>query len=202
MKTVDIRLKTEEKELLASLIGRTMDSFICDEVDVAPYALEMVAFYVEGQPYMIENLWEVVDHFSEMEDVAVVSAKKVQPEEIYPRTEDLALVTTPIEQKITDIKIYEDRQYMTEDGIDLYENIFTKAILFELEHTQIKVMQTIWFSEFMEVERGAHAGERIVSADHEYADDPEIDENGRTWRAERTIVSLKEEFSDLIYRSS
>ena len=187
MNIVDTKLHAEEKTALASMVGRRLDKYRCDEFHFSPSVYQMVAVYVDGTPYAIENTTEVLDYFGDIDDVAVISIKQASPAEVASHVVGGTLVSTPINQVIQDIRIYEDTQVMSDGEQDLYSYSYTKAIVFVLPDRQLVFEKDVWFSEDIFVYRGPNAEAKIA------APEDDLEESTRhTLHAEREVVSLKE----------
>lgn len=187
MTITDIRLAKNEKSLLASMIGKTLDELAHDKY-IAKHATYMSAWLVvEGDVYEIHCEVEACDYFGDVDDVAVVSVRSSQKENVCSRLVGHALSTEKIARTIQDIKVVEDTQEMLEGDEAVHELSFTAAIIFELDKTKLMFEFGPWFSEDIGIKRGPRADRMLPAAIEN------VPQEAREWyRVNRKTISMRE----------
>lgn len=185
MKQIDTRMSTEEKVILASMVGKTFSKYRCDEFHFRPAVYQAVGVYIDNQAFSIENETQVLDYYGAQEDVGVISIKSVRPDEVVSHIVNGTQVDTPIGQVIQDIRIVEDTHIMSKGNEDLYEFGYTKAIVFVLSDRQVVFEKDVWFSEDIFIYRGSDAESKITPVEDDLESSEEFN-----FRAKRNVTSL------------
>lgn len=187
MAATDTRLSSEEKALLASMIGKSLDELVHDNYVINPSSYMSVWVVVDGAVYELHRETEVIDRFGSKDDVAVTRLRRSERESMRTHIVGRKLVTEKIGRLIEDIKVVEDTQIMTKDMDAGGTFIFTSAVIFELEGTEIVLEPDTWFSEDIFIERGPGASKRLPDAIEDIA------KPARKYTvATRRVISLRE----------
>lgn len=129
---------------------------------------------------------EPLDYFGEADDVAVVSVRAAQREDVRSHLVGHRIVADRIARKIIDVKLVEDTQEMIGAGGIEHSFAFTSAIIFELDGTKLMFEFGPWFSEDICIKRGPYVDKKIPAAIEA------IPEEDREWYCvRREIVSLR-----------
>lgn len=185
MKTTSTRLSAASLETLAGMVGQKFEKYRCDEFKFAPAVYQIVGLFVGGQTYALLNETKELDYFGDIDDVAVMSVKAADKNEIRSHLVDGKQVDTPINQTIQDIIVFTDTEYMSKDGEDLYCYDFTAAIVIVLSDRQVVFERDCWFSEDIVIYRGPDAMGKIRSAEENASSSKTLDV-----RMEREILHL------------
>lgn len=180
-------MSSEEKALLASMIGKSLDELVHDNYVINPSSYMSVWVVVDGAVYELHRETEVIDRFGSKDDVAVTRLRQSRRESMRTHIVGRKLVTEKIGRLIEDIKVVEDTQIMTKDMDAGGTFIFTSAVIFELEGTEIVLEPDTWFSEDIFIERGPGASKRLPDAIEDIA------KPARKYMvATRRVISLRE----------
>ena len=189
----DARISEEGKSLLAAMVGKTLDSCQYDVPFRVGTAYNLVCLEVEGTCYCIANTLEYLGLWGEKEEVSVVSVHLGGLEDVGGKL-GIAEWSAPVKRHeeafgrmIRDVLVYEDELIEFRDGVDLHSIVYTRAIVFDLEGTQLVIGMGDFFDEALFIARGPGAEHGIPEAMAYVYED----ERGRE-RAERTVTSLKE----------
>ena len=196
MKT-DARIAKEGKALLASTIGKTLDSCQYGTFLRTDAAYGIVSLEIGKSLYRIANTLEYLDFWGEKEEVSVVSVHEGRPVDMDDKPVLIGWSAAPnhhketFGRKIRDVLVYEDELIEFEDGKSLHSIVSTRAIVFDLEGTQLVLRMGDCFDETIFVERGPGAARKIPEV-MAYVYEDERDHE----RAERTVTSLREWVAD------
>lgn len=185
MNITDTRMSAEEIDLLASMVGQTLEKYSCDEFVFSPAVYQIVGLHVSGRTLVLLNETQELDYFGSVDDVAVIHVQEADSGEIRSHIDGGTLVDTPIDQPIEDIVIVSDTEYMSKEGEDLYRYDFTAAIAFVLPDRQVVFERDCWFSEDFLVYRGPDALRRIKTPEENASKSNTLDV-----RMQREIVHL------------
>ena len=185
MNITDTLMSAEEINLLADMVGKTFESYSCDEFVFSPAVYQIVGLHVGGRAFVLLNEMQENDYFGEGDDVPVINAKEAAPDEIRSHVVGGMLVDTPIDQVIEDIIVFEDTEYMSKDGEDPYRYNFTAAIVFVLFDRQVVFERDCWFSEDFLIYRGPDALQKIKTANENASGSNTLDV-----RMERGVLHL------------
>ena len=186
MAFTDTRLSGSEKSLLAGMVGKTLEELVHDEYTVNHTTYMSAWLAIDGNVYDVHCEVEPLDYFGDVDDVAVVSIRTAERDDVRSHLMGRRLVTDRIARKITDVKLIEDTQEMLEGDEVEHTFSFTSAIIFELDGTKLMFEFGPWFSEDIGIERGPQADKKLPAAIEA------IPEEDRKWyRVSREIVSLQ-----------
>lgn len=189
MEMTDTLLDVGERRLLAGMIGKSLDSFACDDSVFAPTTFKSAWIKVDGKPYEIRNELQSLPYFGVAEDIGVMSVRVCEPGDAKSHLVGQKLAVRKLGRLIDDVLLYEDTHTLARGGVDVSSYSFTAAIVFQLEGTEIVFEKGIPFEEDIDVYRGPGAHAKIYTP-QEMLEEPETGEY--VYRAEREVVSLKE----------
>ena len=171
MAFTDTRLSGSEKSLLAGMVGKTLEELVHDEYTVNHTTYMSAWLAIDGNVYDVHCEVEPLDYFGDVDDVAVVSIRTAERDDVRSHLVGRRLVTDRIARKITEVE---------------HTFSFTSAIIFELDGTKLMFEFGPWFSEDIGIERGPQADKKLPAAIEA------IPEEDRKWyRVSREIVSLQ-----------
>ena len=188
MIVADTRFNADEKSVLASLIGKTLEKYRHDEVldpEHGEDAWGIIGLYADGDAYALTNVRELYNVLGDEDDTPVVHLAKVSSDEIRSHLVGVQQKDWVVGETIKDILLYEDTQIMQEDCADAYKYAFTSAIVFQFERSQLVFEPEGWIMEIFLIHKGQHAEEEIQAAIDGI---PEGDRD--RVRVERKITSL------------
>ncbi len=162
MKTIDIRLKSDEVSKLRSMIGKELSSYMHDEFQYTQSSSQVVEVVVGEEIYYIYSFTEEQDYFGTPEDVAVwnVSNEKL------PIVDKKTFVRTPVNETIKGITLVQENQRVFNDAGQTYDVWLTRGIVFDLGERQVAFEKDIWFSEEIIVHRGYELASRFSSTEN------------------------------------
>lgn len=173
--------------MFAGMIGKSLDELIHDNHVINPSSYMSVWIVVDGAVYELHREIEIVERFGGKDDVAVTSLQQSERENIRTHIAGRKLVTEKIGRLIEDIKVVEDTQVMARDTGEGGTFIFTAAIVFEFDGTELVLEPDTWFSEDIFIERGPGASRKLPEAVEDIA------KPARKYTvATREVVSLRE----------
>ena len=187
MAITDTRFTSEEKALLASLIGRRFEKYRVDEriSDDDATAFGVVGLFVDGHIFALSAKQEAREFFESREDIAVVSFSESDAAGIGAHLIGVKQVDRTVGMPIEDVLLYEDRHALKFDGETAFEYLWTSAIVFKLPHTEVVIEPDGWIMESFTVTRGPGASKSIRPADSDIDDEAQ----GHV-EASRRITSL------------
>ena len=185
MKTVDVCIGQEERNILASIVGKEFTKYRCDKILFRPAVYQAVGVFFDGLILSIENEAQALDYYGVTEDVGVMRVRQVGPDDVVSRIVDGQQIDTPIKQVVQDVKVIDDTHYMEMGNETLYKFSYTKAIVFVLPDRQVVFEKDIWFSEDILIYRGTEAESKIMDVDFEVEESDQY-----SFRAERDVSNL------------
>lgn len=189
MQTTDTRLTTAEKLILAGMIGKKLDCFSHDRYLSKSVTYQSAWICVEGHDYEIRNEEQQLVYLGDMDSVAVIGIREVEPTDVHSGIVGRKLDTEQVGKVIDDVLVYEDVHTCATDGVDTDEYTFTAAIVFVLQATELVFMKHIYFSEDISIFRGPGARKNV------YVPEVMLEESAPpryVHRASREVVSLRE----------
>ena len=152
MKILDFRFDTG---MIQSWIGRMFSKYKCDAFEFTNSVTQIVGLYIGGDVYALTNVQEPVDYFGTAEDMAVSKLLVSADDRIKSAFKDTKMISTPVESEITSVKLVNECQKMSINGIPEYEVWFTRAIIIEAGGREISFEKdTVPFSEEITIRRG------------------------------------------------
>lgn len=162
MKSVDMRF---DSDLIQSWIGKKFHQYKCDSFDFTNSVTQIVGLYIGDAVYALTNVQEKVDYFGVTEEMAVAKLSPSEDAMIQSAFKDVEMITTPVNEEITSIKMVNEQQTMAVHGERAYEIWLTRAIIFEVGGREISFEKDIVpFSEEINIQRGYDLVEKL--SDH------------------------------------
>ncbi|MBO4604234.1 MAG: hypothetical protein J5657_02900 [Clostridiales bacterium] len=159
MKSIDIRLKSEEVSILHSMIGKELTACLHDEFQYTQSSSQVVEIIVGDKIYFIYSFTEALDYFGTPEDVAVWNVS----DEKLPIIDKKAFVRTPVNETINGITLIQENQRVFKNDVQVYDVWLTRGIVFDIGERQIAFEKDIWFSEEIIVHRGYDLADHFSS---------------------------------------
>jgi len=150
MKTIDIRLKQSEVNLLCSMIGKNLIAIMHDEFRFTPTSSQVVEMVTENDSSYLYSFTECHDYYGKKEDVAVWSLSDTK----LPIIDRKSFVRTPVNEVVKGITLIQENQRMFEKGEQTYDVWLTRGIIIDVGDRQIAFEKDVWFSEEIIVHRG------------------------------------------------
>lgn len=166
MKTIDIRLKSDEVSKLRSMIGKELSAYLHDKFQYAQSSSQVVEVVVGDKKYYIYSFTEEQDYFGTPEDVAVWSVTDEKLSIVDKKT----FVRTPVNETIKGITLIQENQRVFNDGGQTYDVWLTRGMVFDLGERQVAFEKDVWFSEEIIVHHGYDLSSRFSSTDN-FGDD-------------------------------
>ena len=161
MKTIDIRLTSDEVSILRSMIGKELSAYMHDEFLYTQSSSQVVEVAVDDKAYYIYSFAEEQDYFGTPEDVAVWNVS----DEKLPIVDKKTFVQTPVSETIKGITLIQENQRVFDNAGQTYDVWLTRGIVFDLGDRQVAFEKDVWFSEEIIVHRGYELATRFASAD-------------------------------------
>ncbi len=151
MKSIDMRLKSNEIDILKSFIGNKMISYQHDEFASTPTSSQAVSILMNNdKTFYLYSFTESHDYFGTSEDVAVWSFT----EERLPIIDHKSFLSTPVDEVIKGIQVVQENQRVFCGSEQTYDVWVTRGIIIDLGNREIAFEKDIWFSEQIVVHRG------------------------------------------------
>lgn len=188
MKQIDLRFSASDMAEIENMIGKKMIKYKCDPFEFSTSVYGIVGIIFEHSAYVFTNRVKVLDYYGSLEEVAVFKMSRIPSTDIYSMVKSQTMIENPIESKISDIFIVNEKQQLFEKGEQTYEVQITRGIIFKFEDNhELSFEKSIWFSEDIIVEKG-------YDLIHRFAPTSEFEEG---WSGDlqgtcsREILSLK-----------
>ena len=108
------------------------------------------------------NVQEEVDYFGVSEDIAVAKLTVSEDAMIKSAFKDVEMITTPIGEEITGVKLINEQQKIKKNGEQLYDVWLTRAIIIEVGEREVLFEKDIVpFSEEILIYRGYNLIEKV-----------------------------------------
>ena len=150
MKTIDIRLNKDARQILETCVGKSLDCMEHDEFFFTNTSSQALRLNFDGEKIYIYSFTEQLDYFGSIEDVAVWSVEKTE----YPMIQKKSFIKTPILQTITAVTLVQENQSLFDQESQIYDVWVTRGIILELDDRQIAFEKPVWFSEDIIIRRG------------------------------------------------
>ena len=150
MKKIDIRISSNEIELLKSLVGKTLTNIEHDEFVFTNTSSQVVRLNFTDFSIFLYSFTEPLDYYGKEEDVAVWSVEKTE----HPILTNKSFIKTPIQQQIHSISLVQENQQVFENGEQIYDVWLTRGIILELGDYQFSFEKPVWFSEDIIIRKG------------------------------------------------
>lgn len=150
MKSIDIRLKDTEVQLIKSLCGSTLKSIYHDKFMFTDTSSQIVKLVSDKSNYFLYSFAEPLDYFGSEEDVAVWSFEDAE----CPAVSHKQFIETPINEIVKHIYIVQERQKLFEAGNQIYDVRLTRGLIFDFGDYQVSFEKAVWFSEDIIIRKG------------------------------------------------
>ncbi len=150
MKSIDIRLKDTEVQLIKSLCGSTLKSIYHDKFMFTDTSSQIVKLVSDKSNYFLYSFAEPLDYFGSEEDVAVWSFEDAE----CPAVSHKQFIETPINEIVKHIYIVQERQKLFEAGNQTYDVRLTRGLIFDFGDYQVSFEKAVWFSEDIIIRKG------------------------------------------------
>ncbi len=188
MKTIDIRFSASDMAEIKSMVGKRMIGYKCDPFIFSTSVYGIVGIHLEDASYAFTNSLEVMDYYGDPEDVARFRIIKTKYTDIKSLVQDQVMIETPVDSIIANVVVINECQRLFEKGIQIYEVMVTRGVIFEFEDGhELSFEKNIWFSEDITVEKGYHLIERFTPVE-EFAEGWSDDYRGECFRE---LISVK-----------
>jgi hypothetical protein len=163
MKIIDMRF---DSNLIQSWIGKPFVKYKCDAFEFTNSVTQIVGLYIGDEVYALTNVQEAVDYFGTTDDIAVAKVSASEDTMIKSAFKDVEMISTPVGEEITSVKIVNEQQTMAINGEPAYEVWLTRAIIFEVGGREISFEKdTVPFSEEIIIRRGHDLIDKISDND-------------------------------------
>ena len=163
MKTIDMRF---DSNLIQNWIGKTFVKYKCDAFEFTNSVTQIVGLYIGDEVYAFTNVQEAVDYFGTTDDMAVAKLSVTEDSMIKSAFKDVEMVSTPVGEEITSVKMVNEQQTMAINGEPAYEVWLTRAIIFEVGGREVSFEKdTVPFSEEITIQRGYDLLDKISDND-------------------------------------
>ncbi len=152
MKTLDFRF---DAGMIQNWIGRRFDKYKCDAFEFTNSVTQIVGLYIGDDVYALTNVQEPVDYFGTAEDIAVMKFFVSSDDRIKSAFKDTEVISTQVEGEITSVKLVNECQKVSINGVPEYEVWLTRAIIIETGGLETSFEKdTVPFSEEITIRRG------------------------------------------------
>jgi hypothetical protein len=163
MKIIDMRF---DSNLIQSWIGKSFVKYKCDTFEFTNSVTQIVGLYIGDEVYALTNVQETVDYFGTTDDMAVAKLSVTEDSMIKSAFKNVEMVSTPVGEEITSVKMVNEQQTMAINGEPAYEVWLTRAIIFEVGGREISFEKdTVPFSEEITIQRGYDLIDKISDND-------------------------------------
>ncbi len=163
MKTIDMRF---DSNLIQSWIGKKFDKYKCDAFEFTNSVTQIVGLYIGDEVYALTNVQEAVDYFGTTDNMAVAKLSVTVDSMIKSAFKVVEMVSTPVGEVITSVKIVNEQQTMAINGELAHEVWLTRAIIIEVGDREISFEKdTVPFSEEITIQRGYDLIDKISGND-------------------------------------
>ncbi len=163
MKTMDMRF---DSDLIQSWIGKEFNKYKCDAFEFTNSVTQIVGLYIGDEVYALTNVQEAVDYFGTTEDMAVAKLSASEDAMIKSAFKDVDMISTPVGEEITSVKIVNEQQTMAISGEPAYEVWLTRAVILKVGEREISFEKdTVPFSEEITIQRGYNLIDKVSDND-------------------------------------
>jgi hypothetical protein len=155
MKKIDVRFTASDIAEIQSMAWKKLIKYKCDPCEFSTSVFGTVGIAFDNAAYAFTNLTEVMDYYGEKEDVALFKIECKPFSDIQSFVQNQTMIETPVECVISKITVVNERQSLFENGVQIYEVLLTRGIIFRFEDGhELSFEKNIWFSEDITVEKG------------------------------------------------
>ena len=155
-----------DSNLIQSWIGKKFDKYKCDAFEFTNSVTQIVGLYIGDEVYALTNVQEAVDYFGTTDNMAVAKLSVTVDSMIKSAFKVVEMVSTPVGEVITSVKIVNEQQTMAINGELAHEVWLTRAIIIEVGDREISFEKdTVPFSEEITIQRGYDLIDKISGND-------------------------------------
>lgn len=177
MKVIDKRFDTQTLGVIKGFVGKNLRCIKSDPYVLSPMVYGIVGIFIENGIYALTNFIEVLDYYGSDEDVAVFRFDEAEPADVHSYSDVDEWLETPVNEKITAIKVVNETQQLFYGNEQEYEVYTVRGLIFQLESgREISFEKTVWFSEMITIMRGYELISKFVPTDvflEDWEDSPE-----------------------------
>ena len=163
MKTIDMRF---EQSMIQDWIGKKFNMYKCDAFDFTNSVTQIVGLYIGEEVFALTNMQETVDYFGNTEDISVSKLKKSEDGFIRSAFKDAEMISSPVDEEISSVKVVNELQKISVNGTSTYEVWLTRAIIIEAGGREISFEKdNVPFSEEIIIRRGYNLVDKIADND-------------------------------------
>lgn len=161
MGTLNTFLGEKETEMLKNIIGKKMEKYRHDEFLLGKgVVIGNVEFFVEEKTYALFDRNHVVDFFWGKEDICDFFFKEIEEKEAISYCLDTKQIDFPMNKKIKDIIVVNDKVELFERGKLQFTYKFLSGLIFVFEDLELGFEKRTWMQELIYV----HKGQKIISS--------------------------------------
>lgn len=177
MKVIDKRFDTQTLGMIEGFVGKNLRCIKSDPYVLSPMVYGIVGIFIENGIYALTNFIEVLDYYGSDEDVAVFRFDEAEPAGVHSYSDVDEWLETPVNEKITVIKVVNETQQLFHGNEQEYEVYTVRGLIFQLESgREISFEKAVWFSEMITIMRGYELISKFVPTDdflEDWEDSPE-----------------------------
>ncbi len=144
-----------DSSVIQRWVGQEFKQYKCDAFAFTNSVTQIVGLYIGNEVYSLTNTQEAVDYFGLKEDIGVSRLSSVDDSQIKSAFEGVEMITTPVKETISSVKLVNEMQRMTKDGVVTHEVWLTRAVIISLGDREISFEKdTVPFSEEIIIQRG------------------------------------------------
>ncbi len=163
MKTIDMRF---DPKVVQNWIGKVFHRYKCDAFEFTNSVTQIVGLYIGDEVYALTNVQETVDYFGNTDDMAVAKLSLSEDVAVKSAFKDVEMISTPIGDVISAVKVVNEQQKMTINGEAEYDVWLTRAIIIEAGGREVSFEKDIVpFSEEIIIRRGYDLIDKVADND-------------------------------------
>ena len=182
----NMTFNSDIKKMMKKMIGCELNKILHDEFTFTNSVYGKVTLFINNETFNIINQTEVVEFYGEKEDIALLSLKKAEKNDIGSFLENKKQVYTPINKIITSIDIINYYVYLDADG-DEYDNTWTEGVIFNLNDSQLAFERSGSFAEMI----GIYKGYDLISKFIDVSEYGKEFKNPTCVKTDRNIIEIK-----------
>ena len=165
MKNYDYRI---DKNLLRKVIGKTMNSYICDPFLYRNSVTQIVGLSIEDSTYKLTNIEQPVDYFGTEDDYSIFALNKCDRNEIRSAIVGNEQINTAINLPIRSITLINEHQQLSEADNVTFSVWLTRAAIFHFSENNEVMFQKdrVPFSEEIYIQRGYDLIKKVQDNDY------------------------------------
>ena len=185
----DKKLNKNMEFILSQMVGCELNKIIHDEFTFTNSVYGKVSLFIGDKIFNILNQLEVVEYYGAKEDIAVLSIKQVEKDEVCSLLKDQKQIAMDVKEIIKSIDIVNYHIYVKVSTKE-YDNCFTEGLIFNLGNIQVAFERSSSFIEMIDIYKGYDLISKFTDVS-EYGDDFD---NPAIVKTERNIVRINGDF--------